>query len=52
MFVGGADRHDFHHSHNVGNFGGFTIFWDSIMGTDKDYLNWIAQKKAAEKKIQ
>ena len=31
---GGAERHDWHHSHQVGNFGGF-IFWDRVMGTDR-----------------
>ena len=29
-----ARRHDFHHSHNTGNFGGFTLFWDIVLGTD------------------
>jgi sterol desaturase/sphingolipid hydroxylase (fatty acid hydroxylase superfamily) len=29
---GGADRHDYHHSHNVGCFGSFFIFWDWAMG--------------------
>lgn len=31
-FQGGADRHYFHHSHNVGCYGSFTIFWDWITG--------------------
>ncbi|CAM9091170.1 unnamed protein product [Ectocarpus fasciculatus] len=35
---GGARRHEFHHSHNVGCYGSFTIFWDHIMGTDADFL--------------
>lgn len=39
-FGGGADRHDFHHSHNQGNFGSFFIFWDWICGTDKPYNEW------------
>lgn len=37
---GGSDRHDFHHSHNMGCYGSFTIFWDWAMGTDKTYLDW------------
>jgi len=47
-FQGGADRHDFHHSHNVGNFGAFFIFWDWLCGTDVSYTNW----KQKEKKIK
>ena len=37
---GGSARHDFHHSHNVGCYGSFTIFWDWICGTDKQFLEW------------
>jgi sterol desaturase/sphingolipid hydroxylase (fatty acid hydroxylase superfamily) len=50
-FQGGAERHDFHHSHNVGCFGSFTIFWDWICGTDQAFLEWKAKtaaKKAAD----
>lgn len=32
LFQGGPDRHYFHHSHNVGCYGSFTIFWDWITG--------------------
>eukprot|EP01012_Entosiphon_sulcatum_P003081 TRINITY_DN10849_c0_g1_i1.p1 TRINITY_DN10849_c0_g1~~TRINITY_DN10849_c0_g1_i1.p1 ORF type:complete len:280 (+),score=40.23 TRINITY_DN10849_c0_g1_i1:25-864(+) len=28
-----AKMHDYHHSHNVGNFGSQTMFWDKLMGT-------------------
>ncbi len=49
-FQGGADRHDFHHSHNVGCFGSFTIFWDWITGTDKQFLEFYAKKQAESKK--
>jgi len=37
----GADGHDWHHSHNRGNFGVFR-FWDWLMGTDKEYKKWLA----------
>jgi len=30
---GGAQRHEFHHSHNVGSYGSWTTFWDALMGT-------------------
>lgn len=45
---GGARRHDWHHSHVNGNFGGFW-FWDWLCETDKEYYAWEArrlQKKA------
>jgi 4-alpha-methyl-delta7-sterol-4alpha-methyl oxidase len=51
-FVNGADRHDFHHSHNRGNFGSFFVFWDWIMGTDKPYLEWKAQQEKQQQQQQ
>uniref|UniRef100_A0A7S4PPW2 Fatty acid hydroxylase domain-containing protein n=2 Tax=Paramoeba aestuarina TaxID=180227 RepID=A0A7S4PPW2_9EUKA len=47
---GGADKHDFHHSHNVGNFGIFNI-WDPLMGTNKAYLKYL-EKKKLQKKVE
>jgi sterol desaturase/sphingolipid hydroxylase (fatty acid hydroxylase superfamily) len=47
-FQGGADRHDFHHSHNVGCYGSFTIFWDWITGTDMQYLKFKEGKQVAK----
>lgn len=35
--MGGADRHDFHHSNNVGSFGSQTQFWDWVCQTDRPY---------------
>ena len=44
---GGAKQHDFHHSHNVGNFGGaHTIFWDWACGTDSAYRAYLAKENA------
>lgn len=37
---GPTDRHDFHHSHNVGNYGAFFPFWDWICGTDVSYKSY------------
>ena len=45
---GGAERHDFHHSHNIGNFGSFFTFWDWITGTDRAYRDWKARQAAAK----
>lgn len=39
-------RHDYHHSHNVGNFGSFFVFWDWLCGTDQAYLAWRSRKDA------
>merc|ERR1712054_161958 len=38
-------RHEFHHSHNVGNFGGMFCFWDVLMATDRAYEDWLSQRK-------
>jgi sterol desaturase/sphingolipid hydroxylase (fatty acid hydroxylase superfamily) len=40
-----APAHDFHHSHNIGNFGGFFMFWDWICGTDLRYKEFVMNKK-------
>lgn len=51
IFVG-PDGHDWHHSHNKGNYG-ILWFWDSICGTDKEYRKWLAQKEfEASSKVQ
>mgnify|MGYP000958346915 FL=1 len=31
-FVNGASCHNFHHSHNVGAYGGYTYTWDYLTG--------------------
>jgi len=42
LLAGGPDRHDFHHSHNIGNYG-MLRFWDWIMSTDVAYEQWVAK---------
>jgi sterol desaturase/sphingolipid hydroxylase (fatty acid hydroxylase superfamily) len=32
-----AERHDFHHSANIGSFGSFFMMWDRLCGTDKAF---------------
>mmetsp|Transcript_9466 Transcript_9466/g.38707 ORF Transcript_9466/g.38707 Transcript_9466/m.38707 type:complete len:273 (+) Transcript_9466:151-969(+) len=50
-FQGGAEMHDYHHSHNVGNYGGAAFsFWDSLMGTDRHYREYKAAQEAAKAK--
>lgn len=40
----GPRRHDYHHSHNVGNFGTCFHLWDTLLGTDEAYLKSRAKK--------
>lgn len=49
---GGTERHDFHHSHNVGCYGSFTIFWDWVCGTDAQFLKHQARKHAQGAKAE
>ena len=35
----GAEGHDWHHSHNRGNYG-VSRFWDLLMGTDAEFKRW------------
>lgn len=44
-FRPGANVHDFHHSHNVGNYGSFFTFWDTLCGTDLCYKDYEAKRK-------
>jgi len=44
LAYGGSERHDFHHSHGTGNYGGAFVPWDALMGTDKAYLKWKANQ--------
>ena len=44
-FSGGSRRHDFHHSHNAGNYGGFFMFWDWACGTDAAYKRHLRAAK-------
>jgi sterol desaturase/sphingolipid hydroxylase (fatty acid hydroxylase superfamily) len=38
-----TERHDFHHTHNSGCYGGW--FWDWICGTDKTFKEFKSRKK-------
>ena len=40
-----SPAHDFHHSHNVGNYGGFFVFWDWICSTDGRYEKYLIKNK-------
>ncbi|CAD8140859.1 unnamed protein product [Paramecium octaurelia] len=51
-FSSSAESHNYHHSHNVGNYGSFFVFWDTIMGSNKSYNSFIAEKYGKIKKIK
>lgn len=36
-FSTSAAYHDFHHSHNVGNYSSYLSFWDTVFGNNKDF---------------
>ena len=42
-FSASASYHDFHHSHNVGNYSSFLSIWDSVFGDNTVYIEY--QKK-------
>lgn len=48
-FRPGANVHDYHHSHNVGNYGSFFTFWDNICGTNMSFLDYQAREKKQKK---
>lgn len=45
-FSTSASYHDFHHSHNVGNYSSFFSFWDTVCGTNKAF--YVFQQKIRE----
>jgi sterol desaturase/sphingolipid hydroxylase (fatty acid hydroxylase superfamily) len=44
-FFSGGEFHEYHHSHNIGNYGAFTTFWDKLMGTETSYQQYRIEKK-------
>jgi len=49
-FIRGSARfHDYHHSHNKGNYGLIPWGWDYLMGTDVDFKNYILKHEKDKK---
>ena len=46
---GSANYHNFHHSSNVGNFGSFFTYWDTLCQTNKHYWRYLAKHEKQEK---
>jgi len=42
---GSSIYHNFHHSHNVGNYGSFFTYWDTLCGTNKIYYRYLAKRE-------
>ncbi|EGR34105.1 hypothetical protein IMG5_023830 [Ichthyophthirius multifiliis] len=47
---GSSEFHNFHHSHNIGAFGSFFTYWDTICGTNRDYFAYKARKEGLNQK--
>jgi sterol desaturase/sphingolipid hydroxylase (fatty acid hydroxylase superfamily) len=45
-----ASYHDFHHSHNVGNYSSLFSFWDTIFNTNQHFYEYELSKAAAKGK--
>ena len=41
--------HVYHHSHNIGNYGSFFTFWDTIYGTNSVYHTYLREKREEDK---
>lgn len=47
-FAASAEYHDFHHSSNTGNYSTFFTLWDSVLGTNSTYYEYIKTKESKE----
>jgi sterol desaturase/sphingolipid hydroxylase (fatty acid hydroxylase superfamily) len=48
-FCGSASYHDFHHTHNIGNYSSFFHIWDSVFGTNVAYFNHLKLKEKLDR---
>ena len=47
-FSAGTPAHNYHHLKNNGNYGTFTIIWDSLFGTNTSYMEHLKEKEKNE----
>lgn len=40
-FSGSAEYHDFHHTHNIGNYASFFTLWDTVFGNNSDFYQYM-----------
>lgn len=43
-FSGSASYHNYHHTHNVGNYSSFFTMWDTLCGTSNNYWAYLSRK--------
>jgi len=51
-FSTSAAYHDFHHSHNVGNYSSLFSFWDTLFSQNKEYYQFQEQTKELIEKLE
>lgn len=51
-FSTSATYHDFHHSHNVGNYSSMFTFWDTVFGLNVEYYSYWQKLKDSMKRKQ
>mmetsp|Transcript_19879 Transcript_19879/g.22515 ORF Transcript_19879/g.22515 Transcript_19879/m.22515 type:complete len:87 (+) Transcript_19879:1080-1340(+) len=49
-FSSAEEYHDFHHSHNIGNFSSFFTHWDTLFGTNKEFYRYLEKTKDKSEK--
>lgn len=50
-FFTDEEYHDFHHSHNVGNYSEIWL-WDTFFGTNREYYKYLHLKRKAIEKVR
>ena len=50
-FACAATYHDYHHSDNIGNYGGYFTFWDSVFDDNKAYYGTLKTEENQDKKV-
>jgi methylsterol monooxygenase len=48
----GAKFHDFHHFNFLGNYASTFSWWDRLMGTDKQYREYLTKVEEEKKKTE
>lgn len=47
---GSAQYHNYHHTHNDGNYGSFFMIWDTLLGTNKSYFKFLSENDKKDEK--
>ncbi|CDW89890.1 UNKNOWN [Stylonychia lemnae] len=48
LFHSSAQYHDYHHSHNVGNYAGLFTIWDTLIGANNSYYKYVDERNNAK----